>query len=104
MYEQLDYSTLPSALRERGRILASEYMWEPEDVIEVINHFEALGKCVVGVELFQEVDGRPKFLATSGFDRTLEKDPNSGPKDYAACAREFVEQFRTEEGALFNLT
>ena len=90
-------------LIEKGVKLSGEMAWPPDAAIEVIDYMANAGEAVVGVEWWRDVRGMATWEATSNYhcDHSL---PHS--EYVAACAKgakDFIEQFRNEPGALFNI-
>ena len=95
-------TVLPPELLAKAKSLAGETAWSADDALEVIKSSSAAGVAISGVELWQEDDGFPKWIATSDYKY------DKASAEYAAlCAKsaaDFVQRFRTEIGALFNLS
>ncbi len=96
---------LPEKIRSRARVFGSELAWAAADAKLAVLWLALDGCAVVGVELWSEQDGHPLWVATSnyspGFDDVIT------PEEVSRCARkasEFIQAYRREPGALFNLT
>jgi hypothetical protein len=91
-------------LLARARVLAGEPAWPVEAISEVVNQLRQVDLAVVGVELWREEGSHPRWVASSDYqcDRGL-----GWPRYVQCCANEaltFVQRFRGEPAALFNLT
>jgi hypothetical protein len=97
-------SDIPMELISRGVVLAGEYAWPAEDAIRVIDHLVRANLGVTGVELWQDSEGYPRWIATSNYNC----DEAAGWAAYVECsgagAKSFVWRFTEEPGALFNLS
>ena len=95
---------LPPELQTSAIILGQEPAWRTRDVGEVIAWLAHHNLAVVGVEHWQEVQGFPKWIASSNYNY----EPIVVWKEYvhhcAEGAVAFVERFGAERDALFNLT
>lgn len=96
---------IPEPLLKRAKILANELAWHPEDAIQVIEWLVLDTSGIVGVELWQDVHGKPRWLASSNY----ECDGQTECWDEfivccASAAKSFVLQFYDHPGALFNFS
>jgi hypothetical protein len=95
---------LPRDLLNKAFSLGGEYAWEPVDSIEVAHALAKRGIAIVGVELWNEQDGNPLWIATSNYEC-----PASGEwAEYVAICRDgalnFIKRFQAEPNAVFNFT
>ena len=98
------FQSLPSELTTQAIFLAGEAAWLPDAALKVVNWLAEADYVVLGVELWENCNGSPKWIATSNY----EYDQFSNSPEYAklnfAGANQFIERFRKHSGALFNLT
>jgi hypothetical protein len=95
---------LPQELLESGVVLANEIAWPANQAITVIEYLSHNKLAIVGAELWEAVEGRPKWIASSNY----RCDEQVNIERYVSCcadgARQFVRRWEYEAGALFNLT
>lgn len=84
--------------------LAGEPAWSSDDALEVIWQLASSSLAVVGVELWQEDDGSPRWIASSDYEYDWETNWSQYVDKCSRGAAIFIERFRKEPGALFNLT
>ncbi len=94
---------LSTPLLAKAKILAGELAWSADDALEVINSLSASHFSVVGVELWQEHQGSPKWIATSDYNHSEDGDNKQYVELCAQSAKQFVLRFQHEPDALFNL-
>jgi hypothetical protein len=93
---------LPEAIVSKAVVLAGEWAWPSPYAEEVVMRFQTAGKVVSGVELWQNQDGSPKWLATSNYSVDLSDEHEMLVSASARDALEFIARFRDLPGALFN--
>lgn len=98
------YNVLPNKLVAKAVVFGNELAWPAQDALKVIDFAVGAGCAISGVELWQECDGHPQWIATS--DYTCEMG-NNWMRYKQCCANGatlFVQRFAQEPGALFNLS
>ena len=101
----LAYLRLPQEFRAKARAFGDELAWAAPDADQVISWLAGELCAVVGVELWREQGGHPRWIATSDYSPSASAAIT--PEEVARCARkadEFIQAHRREPGALFNLT
>ena len=93
-----------SELLARALVLAGEPAWVASDAILVISGLANNQCAVVGVEVWQEANGSPRWIASSDYHY----EPGRRWSEYVArcaeAATEFIKRFDKEMSGLFNLT
>ena len=88
----------------KATLLAGELAWSADDVLHVIEHLANTGYAIVGVELWQNIEGHPKWIATSNYKHDEIDDKCEYASLCAKSAKGFVNHFKHTPGALFNLS
>lgn len=98
------FQALPLSLSTQAVFLAGEAAWFPCTALQVVNWLADAGYAVIGIELWENCDGRPKWIATSNYEYDQFSQSPEYIKLNLAGATEFIERFRVHPKALFNLT
>lgn len=98
------YQSLPSELTTEAIFLAGEAAWLPDAAIKVVSWLAEADYIVLGIELWENCNGSPMWIASSNYEYDqLSKLPEYTKLNFAG-AIQFIERFREHPGALFNLT
>ena len=93
---------LPAELRSRAHNLSGELAWTAEDALVVIDLFEDSGVSIAGLELWEELEGHPRWIASVNFEPDREQTEEPDCRRFAAAARNFIVMHGDRNGALFN--
>lgn len=95
---------LPERLLVRAERLGNELAWPADAVREVIDWFRNANVAIVGVELWHEDHGAPKWISSSAYQCERSTDWHSYLECCATGALAFVDWSKQDPDALFNLT
>jgi hypothetical protein len=95
---------IPQRLLKSARTLAGELAWPPNDAIAVVRWLASTNNIVTGVELWENVQGNPKWIATSDYKVNESEPMTLRAKSCLNNAANFIQRFRNHPGALFNLS
>lgn len=95
--------TLPRALINKAVLLAGELSWFSEDALQAIQWLSAHGCAILGVEIWEEREGSPKWIASSDYNYELYDDWIDYCQRCADAASQFVKGVKYKHTSLFNL-
>ncbi len=98
------FPEVPAVLLAKARVLAGETAWRANDAVDVIDHLASKGVAVVGVELWREDEGAPRWIASSDYELKAGTSASDYVTQSKNAAVAFVQRFSERPDALFNLT
>lgn len=94
----------PTELLARAKTLGGELAWDAQGALRAIAWLQSKESLVLGVEMWVELHGAPRWIASSSYKFDSLTDWKERSNRCTAEAKKFVERFAEEPNALFNLT
>jgi hypothetical protein len=95
---------LPKDLQDAAIVLANEPAWTADLTLKVIEYLACVGVAIVGVEHWEAIGHRPKWIASGDYHCNITESTVQYVQCCAECARQFIERQPRDPASLFNLT
>lgn len=102
--KEIDKNYIPKEILDKAVALCNENFWTYLDALRVVEVLSVRSCAIVGVELHEQVDDSPKWIATSNYNH----DENVPWIKYVELcnnsAKDFIELNKEYKSGLFNFT
>lgn len=102
--DTMDKNFITLKMLDKAIILAKEPFWSYADALQVVDEISKKNYAIVGVELYEQIDGSPKWIATSNYSYGKKIVWIEYSKRCNESARDFIETNREHKGGLFNFS
>lgn len=98
------FPPVSKSLVAQAKIFHKELSWDFETALKIVSELSKKEYAVIGVELWEEVEGSPKWIASSNYNFYFDKGWKKCVKKNKNAAKDFVIKYQTYPKGLFNFS